>query len=41
VDEVIASSFAGCKEAIDKARNVNGDIYQLKDAVIVYNNRNK
>jgi len=41
VDEVIASSFAGCSEAIDKARNVNGDIYQLKDAVIVYNNRNK
>lgn len=41
VDEVIASSFAGCREAIDKARNVNGDIYQIKDAVIVYNNRNK
>jgi hypothetical protein len=41
VDEVIASSFAGCKEAIDKARNVNGDIYQLKDAVMVYNSRNK
>ena len=41
VDEVIASSFAGCSEAIDKARNANGDIYQLKDAVIVYNNRNK
>ena len=41
VDEVIASSFAGCREAIDKARNANGDIYQLKDAVMVYNNRNK
>jgi hypothetical protein len=40
VDEVIASSFAGCKEAIDKARNANGDIYQLKNAVTVYNNRN-
>ena len=39
VDEVIASSFAGCREAIDKAKNANRDIYQLKDAVTVYNNR--
>ncbi len=41
VDEVIAQSFAGCIAAIDKARNLNGDLSQLKDAVIVYNNRNR
>lgn len=41
VDEVIASSFAGCREAIYKAKNANGVIYRLKDTAIVYNNRNK
>jgi len=39
VDEVVASSFAGCREAIDKAKNANRDISQLKDAVTAYNNR--
>ncbi|HKO82792.1 MAG TPA: hypothetical protein VJU78_20440 [Chitinophagaceae bacterium] len=41
VDEVIAASFAGYTAAIDKAKTVNGDLSQLKDAVEIYNNRNR
>ncbi len=41
VDEVIAASFAGYTAAIDKAKTVNGDLSQLKDAVDIYNNRNR
>jgi hypothetical protein len=31
--------FAGCEEAINKAKSVKEDIYQLNDAVVIYNNR--
>jgi hypothetical protein len=41
MDEVISSSFNGYTAAIDKAKTVNGDIAQLKEAVTLYNNRNK
>lgn len=41
MDEVIAASFAGYTAAIDKAKTVNGDLSQLKDAVELYNNRNR
>jgi hypothetical protein len=41
VDEVIAASFAGYTAAIDKAKTANGDLSQLKDAVELYNNRNR
>jgi hypothetical protein len=41
LDEVVASSFAGHAAALDKAKTVDGDLLQLKDAVQVYNNRNK
>ena len=37
LDEVTASAFAGNSAAIDKAKSVNGDIAQLKDAVDIYN----
>ena len=40
-DEVVAKTFAGNAAAIDKAKAANGDVAQLKDAVDVYNNRNK
>ena len=33
LDEVMAASFAGNTAAIDKAKTVNGDIAQLKEAV--------
>jgi hypothetical protein len=36
-DEVTAAAFAGNTAAIDKAKAVNGDIAQLKDAVDIYN----
>jgi hypothetical protein len=36
---VATSAFGTCTEAIDKAKNINGDISQLKDAVETYNNR--
>ncbi|MBC7874209.1 MAG: hypothetical protein H7Y01_09450 [Ferruginibacter sp.] len=39
-DEVVAASFKGNMAAIDKAKSANGEIAQLKEAVIVYNNRN-
>ena len=41
VDEVIAASFAGNTAAIDKAKTASGDLSQLKDAVEIYNNRNR
>jgi len=40
-DEVITASFDGYTAAIDKAKTVNGDLSQLKEAVEFYNNRNK
>lgn len=39
-DEVITSTFAGNTTATEKAKTVNGDIAQLKEAVEIYNNRN-
>jgi hypothetical protein len=38
-DEVTAAAFAGNTAAIDKAKAVNGDIAQLKDAVDIYNSQ--
>jgi hypothetical protein len=40
-DKVIAVSFADCTAAIDKAKVIGNDIYQLKEAVEIYNNRSK
>jgi hypothetical protein len=37
VEEIAATSFAGNTAAIDKAKTVNGDLSQLKEAVEVYN----
>jgi hypothetical protein len=39
LDAVVASSFAGYTAAIEKAKNINGDIALLKNAVDTYNNR--
>ncbi len=39
-EEAVAASFKGYTAAIDKAKSASGDIAQLKEAVIVYNNRN-
>jgi hypothetical protein len=39
-DKIIAETFAGNTAALDKAKTINGDIAQLKDAVDVYNKRN-
>ncbi len=41
INEVAETSFAGNTAAVDKAKSVNGDLAQLKDAVDIYNNRNK
>ncbi|MEP7373015.1 MAG: hypothetical protein ABI675_06455 [Chitinophagaceae bacterium] len=38
-DEVTAAAFAGNAAAIDKAKAVNGDIAQLKEAVEIYNSQ--
>ncbi len=38
INEVASSVFAGNSKAIDKAKLVNGDLAQLKDAVEEYNN---
>ena len=38
-DEVTAVAFAGNTAAIDKAKSVNGDIAQLKEAVDIYNSQ--
>jgi hypothetical protein len=40
-DEIVAKNFAGYTAAIDKAKTANGDVAQLKEAVDVYNSRNK
>ena len=40
-DEIVAKTFAGYTAAIDKAKTANGDVAQLKEAVDVYNSRNK
>jgi len=40
-EEVVAKTFAGNAAAIDKAKTANGDVAQLKEAVDVYNSRNK
>ena len=41
VEVVAADIFAGCLAAIEKAKTVNGDIAKVKDAVEIYNSRNK
>ncbi|HEX7847621.1 MAG TPA: hypothetical protein VF476_17595, partial [Chitinophagaceae bacterium] len=41
VDEVVSTNFAGCAVAINKAKEINGDLSQLRSAVELYNNRNK
>ena len=41
LDEVIKASFSGSTAAIDKAKTVQGDLSRLKEAVDLYNNRNK
>jgi hypothetical protein len=38
---VSVASFADCTAALEKAKNINGDITLLKDAVEAFNNRNK
>lgn len=40
-NETIAAVFAGNTAALDKAKTVNGDLSQLKDAVEVYNSSHK
>jgi len=37
LDEVTASAFAGNTAAINKAKAINGDLSQLKEAVDIYN----
>jgi hypothetical protein len=39
-EEAVTASFKGYTAAIDKAKTASNDIAQLKEAVIVYNNRN-
>jgi len=41
VSAVTAESFAGCEEAITKAKSLNGDVARLNEAVEIYNSRNK
>jgi hypothetical protein len=41
INEVAEASFAGYTAALDKAKTVTDDLVQLKDAVDIYNNRNK
>jgi hypothetical protein len=38
ITNVAVTSFAGCNEAIEKSKTITGDVSQLKDAVVVYNN---
>ena len=40
VDEVAASCFAGHTAAIEKAKGINGDLSQIKEAVEIYNGGN-
>lgn len=39
-EEVVTASFGTYPAAMDKARAASGDIAGLKDAVVIYNNRN-
>lgn len=39
--KVITETFAGCTAAIDKAKAMQGDMSGLKEAVDLYNSRNK
>jgi len=39
-DEVVTASFGAYPAAMDKARSASGNIAGLKDAVVIYNNRN-
>lgn len=41
VEEVAATCFAGHTAAIEKAKTINGDLSQLKDAVEIYNSESK
>jgi hypothetical protein len=41
LDEVIASSFGGFNAAIDRAKSANGDLSGLRDAVELYNHRDR
>jgi hypothetical protein len=38
VESFISNDLTGCNEAIEKAKNINGDIASLKQAVDIYNN---
>ena len=40
VAEVTAQSFINCEAAVNKAKETGDDIALLKDAVVIYNNRN-
>ncbi|MEO6453867.1 MAG: hypothetical protein ABIN97_07350 [Ginsengibacter sp.] len=40
INEVTATAFAGNVAAIDKAKALNGEVAQLKDAVEIYNHGN-
>jgi len=39
-DNIVATAFGNCDAAIDKAKSLNHDIAQLKEAVDIYNSRN-
>jgi hypothetical protein len=39
-DAVTTTSLAGCTPALEKAKAANGSMDGLKDAVVLYNNRN-
>lgn len=41
IAEVSAQSFANCEAAISKAKEADSNVAMLKDAVVIYNNRNK
>lgn len=41
VADITATSFAGCEEAIAKAKSLNGDVARLNEAVDIYNSRNR
>jgi hypothetical protein len=41
IGEITASSFAGCNAAIEKAKTIKDDMGTLKEAVDIYNSRNK
>ncbi|MEO8405039.1 MAG: hypothetical protein ABI480_10600 [Chitinophagaceae bacterium] len=41
VAAVAEASFAGCDEALTKAKSVNGDVAKLNEAVDIYNSRNR